>query len=90
MRSDPLRNAVRWPSWELRTLVGRWGPPARLFLRRSGEFPTEETEICIEGFQRSGNTFAVIAFQQAQSRTVSDLEALSLQAAEKAEGWGAK
>jgi hypothetical protein len=71
VRPNPLRTAIRRPSWELRTLVGRWGLPARLLLRRSGEFPTEETEICIEGFQRSGNTFAVIAFQQAQSRTVS-------------------
>jgi hypothetical protein len=32
---------------------------------------TAETEICIEGFPRSGNTFAVIAFQQAQPRTIS-------------------
>jgi hypothetical protein len=40
-------------------------------LRRSGEVVTGETEICIEGFPRSGNTYAVIAFQQAQPRTVS-------------------
>jgi hypothetical protein len=32
---------------------------------------TAETEICIEGFPRSGNTFAVIAFQQAQPDVVS-------------------
>lgn len=32
---------------------------------------TAETEICIEGFPRSGNTFAVIAFQQAQLQPVS-------------------
>jgi hypothetical protein len=43
----------------------------RLLLRRSGEYPTSETEIVIEGFPRSGNTFAVIAFQAAQSRLVS-------------------
>lgn len=30
----------------------------------------KSTELVIEGFQRSGNTFAVIAFQQAQSRPV--------------------
>ena len=28
--------------------------------------PTTDTDICIEGFQRSGNTYAVIAFQFAQ------------------------
>jgi hypothetical protein len=43
----------------------------RLLLRRSGEYPTSETEIVIEGFPRSGNTFAVIAFQAAQPRLVS-------------------
>jgi hypothetical protein len=43
----------------------------RWLLRRSGEVTTAETEICIEGFPRSGNTFAVIAFQQAQPRTIS-------------------
>jgi hypothetical protein len=40
-------------------------------LLKDGEFVTTETEICIEGFQRSGNTFAVIAFQSAQPREVS-------------------
>jgi hypothetical protein len=54
---------------EARTILGRWPWAARRF--RTGEFPTGATEICIEGFLRSGNTFAVIAFQRAQPRVVS-------------------
>jgi hypothetical protein len=54
---------------EARTFVGRWPSVARRF--RTGEFPTRATEVCIEGFLRSGNTFTVIAFQQAQPRVVS-------------------
>lgn len=54
---------------ESRTILGRWPSAARRF--RTGEFPTGNTEICIEGFLRSGNTFAVIAFQRAQPRVVS-------------------
>jgi hypothetical protein len=54
---------------EARTFLGRWPSAARRF--RTGEFPTGATEICIEGFLRSGNTFSVIAFQHAQPRVVS-------------------
>jgi hypothetical protein len=54
---------------EARTFLGRWPWAARRF--RTGEFPTGATEICIEGFLRSGNTFSVIAFQHAQPRVVS-------------------
>jgi len=55
---------------EVRSLAGQSPKLCQLLLKR-GEFVTEETEICIEGFQRSGNTFAVIAFQFAQPRIVS-------------------
>src|SRR5207247_8264431 len=65
------RTAVKRMAWELRTLAGRSPFLCRWLLHRSGEVATAETEICIEGFPRSGNTFAVIAFQQAQTRTVS-------------------
>ena len=54
---------------EARTFLGRWPAAARRF--RTGEFPTGATDICIEGFLRSGNTFTVIAFQRAQPRVVS-------------------
>lgn len=54
---------------QTRTLIGRWPSVARRF--RTGEFPTQATEVCIEGFLRSGNTFTVVAFQQAQPRVVS-------------------
>jgi hypothetical protein len=54
---------------ETRNLIGPWPAVARRF--RTGEFPTEATEVCIEAFPRSGNTFTVIAFQQAQPTVVS-------------------
>ncbi|MGZ4108824.1 MAG: hypothetical protein ACXVQU_02250 [Actinomycetota bacterium] len=54
---------------EARTILGRWPSAARRF--RTGEFPTAATEICIEGFLRSGNTFTVIAFKHVQPRVVS-------------------
>jgi hypothetical protein len=54
---------------EARTFAGRWPAVARRFT--TGEFPTEATEICIEGFLRAGNTFTVIAFQHAQPAPVS-------------------
>jgi hypothetical protein len=54
---------------EARTFLGRWPSAARRF--RTGEFATAATDICIEGFLRSGNTFTVIAFQHVQPRVVS-------------------
>jgi hypothetical protein len=54
---------------EARHVVGGWPAIARRF--RTGEFPTEATELCIEAFPRSGNTFTVLAFLQAQPRLVS-------------------
>jgi hypothetical protein len=54
---------------EVRTFVGRWPAVASRFT--TGEFPTEATELCIEGFLRAGNTFSVIAFQHAQPEAVS-------------------
>jgi hypothetical protein len=68
---DAVRSTVKRLAWELRTLAGRSPLLCRWLLHRSGEVATAETEICIEGFPRSGNTFTVIAFQQAQARTVS-------------------
>ena len=58
--------------WELRTLIGRHPSVALPILRarrRPGQFLAplgDETEIVIEGFPRSGNTFAVAAFHLAQ------------------------
>jgi hypothetical protein len=46
----------------------RWIARRDPALRRLMPSPT--TEICIEGFPRSGNTFAVIAFEKAQGRPV--------------------
>ena len=54
---------------EVRTFAGRWPDVAGRFT--TGEFPTEATELCIEGFLRAGNTFTVIAFQHAQRELVS-------------------
>jgi hypothetical protein len=70
-RSGTVRDRVRQARWELRTLAGRYPSLSRALIRQSGEFPTEETDIVIEGFPRTGNTFAVIAFEMAQPEQVS-------------------
>lgn len=70
-RSGPVRDRVRQARWKLRTLAGRYPTLSRALIRQSGEFPTQETDIVIEGFPRTGNTFAVIAFQMAQLEQVS-------------------
>jgi hypothetical protein len=57
--------------WEARSFAGQYPWLCRRLVRHSGEYPTGQTEIVIEGYPRTGNTFAVIAFQQAQPRVVS-------------------
>ena len=66
--SSRLLAAARW---ELRTLLGRYPTVALPLLRarRGNGFLApirDETEVVIEGFPRSGNTFAVAAFHYAQ------------------------
>jgi len=71
-RGDAMRRLGPGARWELRTLVGKYPAVALPILRarrRPGQFLTPigpETEIVIEGFPRSGNTFAVAAFHEAQ------------------------
>ena len=67
----PFGAWTRRLAWEARTASGRSPAMCRLLVRRSGELTTGETEVCIEGFPRCGNTFAVVAFQLVQPRTVS-------------------
>jgi hypothetical protein len=62
---------VRRLRWEVRSIAGRFPWLCRRLVRHSGEYPTDQTEIVIEGFPRTGNTFAVIAFQAAQPRVIS-------------------
>lgn len=70
MRGLPDRRTLwRRTRREVRTFVGRWPATASRFA--TGEFPTEATKLCIEGFLRAGNTFTVIAFQHAQREPVS-------------------
>jgi hypothetical protein len=69
--SGTVRDRVRRARWELRMLAGRYPALSRVLIRQGGEFPTQETDIVIEGFPRSGNTFAVIAFEMAQPGPVS-------------------
>ena len=65
-----LRDAAARVRWELRSVIGQRPALCRRLIK-SGEQVSEETEIVIEGFPRTGNTFAVIAFQSAQPGTVS-------------------
>jgi hypothetical protein len=62
---------VKQLRWEARSIVGQRPLLCRSLIRKSGEYPTSQTEIVIEGFPRTGNTFAVIAFQSVQPRIVS-------------------
>jgi hypothetical protein len=57
--------------WEARVVAGRFPWAAERFVLPAGSRITGETEVVIDGFPRSGNTFAVVAFRQAQSRQVS-------------------
>ena len=58
--------------YELMTVVGRYPalalPAARN--RRHGTLLQDDTEILIEGYPRSGNSFAVAALARAQARPV--------------------
>src|SRR5262249_51694754 len=67
-KSGKLLAGVRW---ELRTLLGRYPAVALPLLRARGGDGflapiRDETEVVIDGFPRSGNTFAVAAFHFAQ------------------------
>jgi len=67
-RANPVLSRLRW---ELRTLAGTQPWLTDLLVRRSGNRISGETQIVIEGFPRTGNTFAVVAFSQAQRKPVS-------------------
>jgi hypothetical protein len=68
----PARDFLRRLKFEIGS-IARTSP--RLYLpiarwRRKAVPVTEETDIVIEGYPRSGNTFAITAFGSAQSRAV--------------------
>jgi hypothetical protein len=59
--------------YELKTLVARYPPialPVARLRRGHGEVVSRRTEIVIEGFPRTGSSFAVAAFRRAQGRPV--------------------
>jgi hypothetical protein len=66
-----LRQTVRRSLYEIKTVVARYPrvalPIAR---RRHGETVGDDTDIVIEGFPRTGTTFAVEAFRMAQPERV--------------------
>ena len=67
----PLRQAV----YSARAVASTWPSVYLPFARRKyGDIPDRiveaDTQLVIEGFQRSGNTFAVIAFEVAQPEPV--------------------
>ena len=69
--SAVMRRTVRRSWYEVKTVVAQHPalalPMAR---RRHGDPVGEDTQIVIEGFPRTGNTFAVVAFSMAQPRPV--------------------
>jgi hypothetical protein len=72
----PAARALRRLRWEARTLAGRYPGLYLPLLRwryRPGQFQIplrEDTELVIDGFLRSGTTFAFTAFEMAQPRKV--------------------
>ncbi len=57
--------------YDLKTIVAKYPSIALPIARRRHGFPVDrETDIVIEGFPRSGNTFAYTAFVMAQPRPV--------------------
>jgi hypothetical protein len=60
--------------YELKTLVARYPPlalPVARIRRGHGEVVSRHSEIVIEGFPRTGSSFAVAAFRRAQGRSVN-------------------
>ncbi len=83
---------IRW-RWRLRSWVGlhpRLYFPLQAARRRRREFYVRRnTEVVIEGYPRSGNTFAVMAFRVAQDRPVRIAHHLHMPAQLKAAArWG--
>ena len=68
-----LREALGAAAYEVKTLVARHPSIAMPLARRRGHGSVlgPDTELVIEGFPRSGNSFAVAAFTLAQGRPVS-------------------
>jgi hypothetical protein len=65
----PLRREVRRAIYEVKTVVARYPALAIPIARRRHGLPVgRDTDIVIEGFPRTGNTFAERAFAMAQDR----------------------
>jgi hypothetical protein len=63
VRHEVLSIIRQYPRIFLPSAPRRWGPSGADWVR-------PDTDIVIEGFERSGNTFAVIAFSRSQPRPV--------------------
>src|SRR6185295_14577267 len=70
--SDLAKDWARRAAFEAKSVVARYPSIALpIAKRRHGEPVTDATEIVIEGFPRSGTSFAVAAFRRAQGRDVA-------------------
>jgi hypothetical protein len=68
---DKAMVAARRGAFELKTVVARYPALALpIAKRRHGEPVDDRTEIVIEGFPRSGTSFAVAAFRRAQGHPI--------------------
>jgi hypothetical protein len=69
--ADELKTWARRGAFEAKTVIARYPALALpIAKRRHGEPVDDATEIVIEGFPRSGTSFAVAAFRRAQGRDV--------------------
>jgi hypothetical protein len=65
--ATPLGTRVRGWRWQARARMSQRSPYLVLARKRYARaLATSDTELVIDGFPRSGNTFAVVAFQLAQ------------------------
>jgi hypothetical protein len=66
-RPSSFRTTLRGWRWAARALTSQHAPYLILARRRhKRDIATGDTQLVIDGFPRSGNTFAVVAFQLAQ------------------------
>jgi hypothetical protein len=66
-----VRDGVKRSLYEIKTIVAKYPRLAIPIARRRHGVPTgKDTEIVIEGFPRSGTSFAVAAFAMAQPRRI--------------------
>lgn len=70
--TEAARDGARRAAFEAKTVIARYPAVALPIARRRHGIPVEDgTDVVIEGFPRTGTSFAVAAFNRAQPRPLS-------------------